>query len=193
MYSTQLIFLYLSSYVNWSGILEYNTQICRLNILALFTIALQSTRSLWRFGQTVLGIIFRHPITGTSIIPVLPDGRIVLIRRSDNGLWALPGGMVDWGEDIPSTVRRELLEETGLELVKIRRLVGVYSSPSRDPRIHSICVAVEAEVQGVMAIQDKLEVTEIQAFSPNSLPLEPMSHDHSQQLQDYLNGLTIVA
>lgn len=193
MYSTQLIFWYLDSYVNWSGILEYNTKICRLNILALFTIALQSTRNLWRFGQTVLGIIFRHPITGTSIIPILPDGRIVLIRRSDNGRWALPGGMVDWGEDIPSTVRRELLEETGLELVKIRRLVGVYSSPSRDPRIHSICVAVEAEVQGAMEIQDKLEVTEIQAFSRNSLPLEPMSHDHSQQLQDYLNGLTIVA
>ncbi|WP_096598543.1 NUDIX domain-containing protein [Calothrix sp. NIES-2100] len=164
-----------------------------MNVLALFTIALQSTRSLWRFGQTVLGIIFRHPITGTSIIPILPDGRIVLIRRSDNGRWALPGGMVDWGEDIPNTVRRELLEETGLELVKIRRLVGVYSSPSRDPRIHSICIAVEAEVQGSMAIQDKLEVTEIQAFSRNSLPLEPMSHDHYEQLQDYLNGLTTVA
>jgi 8-oxo-dGTP diphosphatase len=164
-----------------------------LNVLALFTIVLQSTRSLWRFGQAVLGIIFRHPITGTSIIPILPDGRIVLIRRSDNGRWALPGGMVDWGEDIPNTVRRELLEETGLELVQIRRLVGVYSSPSRDPRIHSICIAVEAEVQGSMTIRDKLEVTEIKAFSSNSLPLEPMSHDHSQQLQDYLNGLTTVA
>jgi ADP-ribose pyrophosphatase YjhB (NUDIX family) len=164
-----------------------------LNVLALFTIAVQSTRSLWRFGQTVLGIIFRHPITGTSIIPILPDGRIVLIRRSDNGRWSLPGGMVDWGEDIPSTVRRELEEETGLELVQIRRLVGVYSSPNRDPRIHSICIAVEAEVQGSMEIRDKLEVIDIQAFSPNALPREPMSHDHSQQLQDYLHGLTTVA
>ncbi|MBW4560351.1 MAG: NUDIX hydrolase [Mojavia pulchra JT2-VF2] len=164
-----------------------------MNVLAFFTVAVQSTRSLWRFGQTVLGIIFRHPITGTSIIPILPDGRIVLIRRSDNGRWALPGGMVDWGEDIPSTVRRELLEETGLELVQIRRLVGVYSSPERDPRIHSICVAVEAEVQGAMEIRDKLEVIDIQAFAPDSLPSGPMSHDHSQQLQDYLNGLTTVA
>jgi 8-oxo-dGTP pyrophosphatase MutT (NUDIX family) len=57
-----------------------------------------------------------HPCT--SIIPILPDGRIVLIRRRDNGRWALPGGIVDWGEDIPTTVRRELAEETGLELVK---------------------------------------------------------------------------
>jgi len=148
---------------------------------------------LWRIGQTVLGIIFRHPITGTSIIPILSDGRIVLIRRRDDGLWALPGGMVDWGEDIPTTVRRELLEETGLELTKIRRLVGVYSSPDRDPRIHSICVVVEAEVEGKMDIQDTLEVMEIKAFTPGSLPQGPMSHDHTRQLQDYLNGLTTLA
>jgi 8-oxo-dGTP diphosphatase len=167
--------------------------ICRLNILAFFATAIQSTRGLWRIGQTVLGIIFRHPITGTSIIPILPDGRIVLIRRRDDGRWALPGGMVDWGEDIPTTVHRELQEETGLDVVKIRRLVGVYSSPERDPRIHSICVVVEAEVEGTMAVQDTLEVMEIGAFPPNSLPSEAMSHDHSRQLKDYLNGLTTLA
>ncbi|MEB3147148.1 MAG: NUDIX hydrolase, partial [Cylindrospermopsis raciborskii 1523720] len=113
---------------------------------------------MWRVVKTILGIIFRHPIPGTSIIATLSDGRIVLIRRSDDGCWALPGGMVDWGEDIPSVVRRELREETGLELVRIRRLVGVYSSWERDPRIHSICVVVEAEVEGEMNIQDHLEV-----------------------------------
>ena len=150
-------------------------------------------RRLWQFGQTVLGIIFRHPIPGTSIIPILPDGRIVLIRRRDNGQWALPGGMVDWGEDVSTAVQRELKEETGLELVKIRRLVGVYSAPDRDPRIHSICILVEAEVQGKMEIQDTLEVIEIQAFLPTSLPPDPLSHDHNQQLQDYFNGSTKLA
>ncbi|CBN58126.1 MULTISPECIES: NUDIX domain-containing protein [Kamptonema] len=150
-------------------------------------------RRLWQIGQTVLGLIFRHPITGTSVIPLLPDGRIVLIRRRDNGLWALPGGMVDWGEDILTSVRRELAEETGLELVKIRRLVGVYSAPDRDPRIHSICVVVEAEVQGNMQAYDTLEVSEVQAFFPASLPEGKLSHDHSQQLQDYFNGLTTLA
>ncbi|MBD2294753.1 NUDIX hydrolase [Anabaena sphaerica FACHB-251] len=164
-----------------------------MNILAFLTSLLQSTRSLWHVGQTVLGIIFRHPITGTSVIPILPDGRIVLIRRSDDGCWSLPGGMVDWGEDISSAVRRELMEETGLELLKIRRLVGVYSAPDRDPRIHSICIVVEAEVQGEMKPQDNLEVLEIQAFPPSSLPQPRMSHDHHRQLQDYLNGLTTLA
>jgi len=141
----------------------------------------------------VLGIIFRHPIPGTSIIPILPDGRIVLIRRRDNGRWALPGGMVDWGEDVKSAIQRELKEETGLDLVNIRRLVGVYSAPDRDPRIHSICIVVEAEVQGTMEIQDTLEVMEIQAFPVNCLPPEQLSHDHSQQLQDYFKGLTTLA
>ncbi|KZL48961.1 MULTISPECIES: NUDIX hydrolase [Cyanophyceae] len=161
--------------------------------LLFFATVVQSTRNLWRVGQTVLGIIFRHPITGASIIPILPDGRIVLIKRRDDGCWALPGGMVDWGEDIPKTVNRELIEETGLELVQITRLVGVYSAPDRDPRIHSICVVVEAKVQGKMEIQDTLEVMEIQAFPATSLPLAKMAHDHTRQLQDYLNGLTTLA
>jgi len=164
-----------------------------LKVLSYLAVAIQFMRGLWQFGQTVLGIIFRHPIPGTSIIPILPDGRIVLIRRRDNGQWALPGGIVDWGEDIPTAVRRELAEETGLNLVKIRRLVGVYSAPDRDPRIHSICVVVEAEVQGNMEIKDTLEVIEIQAFSPTSLPPGELSHDHNQQLQDYFKGLTTLA
>lgn len=142
------------------------------------------------FVQAVLGVIFRHPITGTSIIPILPDGRIVLIRRRDNGLWGLPGGMVDWGENIPTAVRRELTEETGLEVTQIRRLVGVYSSPDRDPRIHSICVVVEADVQGTMQIRDTLEVSDVQAFNPDSIPEGELAHDHRQQLQDYFNKQT---
>ena len=102
-------------------------------------------RRSWRFISTVLGIIFRHPVTGTTIIPILPDGRIVLIQRSDSGKWGLPGGMIDWGEDIPNAASRELEEETGLKLIKIRRLRGVYSDPERDPRIHSISILLEVE------------------------------------------------
>lgn len=159
----------------------------------MFATPIDSTRNLWRYVQTVIGIIFRHPVPGTSIIPILPDGRVVLIRRRDNGRWALPGGMVDWGEDIPTSVSRELMEETGLELVKIRRLVGVYSAPDRDPRIHSICIVVEADVSGEMNIHDPLEVADVQGFKLNSLPAGEMSHDHGQQLQDYIKGLTTLA
>jgi len=54
--------------------------------------------------------------------PHLPDGRIVLIRRRDNGRWALPGGIVDWGRYFHNGTKGAS-RETGLELVKIRRLV----------------------------------------------------------------------
>jgi len=147
----------------------------------------------WRYIQAAMGVIFRHPITGTSIIPILPDGRIVLIQRRDNGLWGLPGGIVNWGEDIATSAQRELEEETGLELQKIRRLVGIYSAPDRDPRFHSICVVIEAEVDGTIHIEDSLEVLDVQAFPLSALPKGKLSHDHGRQLQDYLAGLTVLA
>jgi 8-oxo-dGTP diphosphatase len=150
-------------------------------------------RRYWRFISTVLGIIFRHPIVGTTIIPLLPDGRIVLIQRSDTNQWGLPGGMVDWGEDIPTATTRELREETGLKLTKIRRLVGVYSAPDRDPRIHSISILVEVDADGILAAEDQLEVLQVKAFFPEELPLGNLSHDHDRQLQDYFKRETILA
>lgn len=150
-------------------------------------------RRSWQFVQTVLGIIFRHPVTGTTIVPILPDGRIVLVRRRDTGEWGLPGGIVSWGEDIPTAARRELAEETGLELVKIHRLVGVYSAPDRDPRLHSICVLLAADVRGNLQAEDTLEVSDVRAFLPAELPQGNLCHDHDRQLHDYLNGLTVLA
>ncbi|MDJ0678944.1 MAG: NUDIX hydrolase [Xenococcaceae cyanobacterium MO_167.B52] len=150
-------------------------------------------RRYWRFISTVLGIIFRHPITGTTIIPVLPDGRIVMVQRSDSGKWGLPGGMVDWGEDIPHATHRELKEETGLEITKIRRLVGVYSDPARDPRIHSISVLIEVEATGELEPEDKLEVLQVKAFKPEDIPIGTLCHDHDRQLKDYFSGAVTLA
>jgi 8-oxo-dGTP diphosphatase len=147
----------------------------------------------WRFVSTVLGIIFRHPVTGTTIIPILPDGQIVLVRRRDTGQWGLPGGMIDWGEDLPATVDRELTEETGLKFLKMGRLVGVYSAADRDPRLHSISIAVEVYAEGNLSVRDTDEISEVKAFPPNTLPLGTLSHDHDRQLQDYLNGVTTIA
>lgn len=144
--------------------------------------------------QYLLGLIFRHPVTGTNIVPILMDGRIILVKRRDTGLWALPGGMVMWREDIPTTVERELAEETGLDLVSIQRLVGVYSSPERDSRVHSICVVVAAQVKGNIEIQDTGEISEAKAFTIDTLPKkEQLSYDNGQQLQDYLDSSTAVA
>jgi 8-oxo-dGTP diphosphatase len=150
-------------------------------------------QQIWRYLKTFLKVAFRHPITGVTIVPILPDGRIALIQRRDSGKWGLPGGLVDYGEDIPTTVARELTEETGLNLLNIRRLVGVYSHPDRDPRMHSITVLVEAEVAGNLATNDTLEVLDVKAFTLEELPLGDLSHDHDRHLNDFLQGLTVIA
>jgi ADP-ribose pyrophosphatase YjhB (NUDIX family) len=149
--------------------------------------------ALWRAARVLLGLLLRRPILGASVIPELPDGRVVLVRRRDNGLWGLPGGIVDWGEDITTTVQRELTEETGLTVLQMGRLVGIYSAPGRDPRFHSVCVAVAAQVTGTPRVGDPAEVLEIADFHRSDLLALPLSHDHAQQLQDYLAGHTVLA
>lgn len=56
------------------------------------------------------------------------QGRILLIRRSDNGKYSIPGGGLEAGETVAQAVVREVLEETGIE-VDVTDLVGVFSNP----------------------------------------------------------------
>lgn len=55
-------------------------------------------------------------------------GRLLLIRRTDNDLYAIPGGALELGERLTETVRREVMEETGIA-VNVTGLIGVYSDP----------------------------------------------------------------
>jgi ADP-ribose pyrophosphatase YjhB (NUDIX family) len=61
---------------------------------------------------------------------VLDDrDRVLLIRRTDNGLWALPGGAQDFGEYIAETARRETREEAGVD-IEVVDVVGIYTNPN---------------------------------------------------------------
>lgn len=60
---------------------------------------------------------------------VLDDaGRVLMIQRTDNDLWAVPGGAQELGETSADAAVREVREETGLE-VEVTGLVGIYSDP----------------------------------------------------------------
>lgn len=59
---------------------------------------------------------------------VIDSGRLLVIHRTDNGLWSLPGGGMEPGETVSAAVAREVREETGYE-VRPQRLVGVFSDP----------------------------------------------------------------
>lgn len=65
-----------------------------------------------------------------SVTAVVRDeaGRVLMVHRTDNDLWALPGGGVDPGESVSQAVVREVTEETGIK-VEVGQLVGVYTNP----------------------------------------------------------------
>jgi 8-oxo-dGTP pyrophosphatase MutT (NUDIX family) len=67
-------------------------------------------------------------VPSANVIVVNSQGQILLIRRTDNGNWAVPGGGMDPGESITDTAVRETLEETGITC-EITGLVGIYTSP----------------------------------------------------------------
>ena len=55
-------------------------------------------------------------------------GRVLMMQRADNGQWAFPGGAMELGETLASTLAREVAEETGLHVEPVK-LVGIYTSP----------------------------------------------------------------
>jgi ADP-ribose pyrophosphatase YjhB (NUDIX family) len=68
-------------------------------------------------------------VPATSAIVLNDVGDILLQKRSDNDLWALPGGTMNPGESVAQCVIREVREETGLD-VKPEYITGIYSNPA---------------------------------------------------------------
>ena len=71
----------------------------------------------------------RHSVSVAAVI-VRDDGRILMIQRRDNSKWEPPGGVLELEESITDGVRREVREETGLE-VEPEALTGVYKNMAR--------------------------------------------------------------
>ena len=101
--------------------------------------------------------------------------RVLLQQRSDGGQWGLPGGSVEIGESVTDAVRREVNEETGLN-VAVKRMVGVYSDPALqvvrypDGSVwHYVNVCFECTVRGG-ALRTCDETLDLRYVSPRRLP-----------------------
>ncbi len=103
---------------------------------------------------------------------------ILLIKRKNEpfkGRWAIPGGFVDEGEDLPDAARRELREETGLE-VEVLTQLGAFGKPGRDPRHHTVSIVFVGfadENANAVAADDAAEA---KWFSVKNLP--ELGFDH---------------
>jgi ADP-ribose pyrophosphatase YjhB (NUDIX family) len=101
------------------------------------------------------------------------SNRVLLIRRTDNDLWTIPGGAMEPGEDIATCCQREVLEESGIE-VDIVSLVGIYSNPRHvveysDGEVRqqfSVCFACRP-AGGGLATSD--ESSEVGYFTPEEI------------------------
>ncbi len=85
-------------------------------------------------------------VPSVNVVVVNGEGSVLLIRRTDNGNWAVPGGAVDLGESVAQAAVRETVEESGIEC-EITGIVGIYS----DPR-HVILYTSNGEVRQEFSI-----------------------------------------
>lgn len=65
-------------------------------------------------------------MVGATLLALNRDNQLLMIKRTDNRCWGVPGGAMDLGESLEETVKRETVEEIGVE-VKDLELFGVYS------------------------------------------------------------------
>ncbi|MFJ3788989.1 NUDIX hydrolase [Kitasatospora sp. NPDC090091] len=70
-----------------------------------------------------------HSVSVAGVV-VRADGRVLAIRRTDDGTWEPPGGVLELAEAPEDGVRREVFEETGIK-VRVERLTGVYKNVAR--------------------------------------------------------------
>jgi len=124
---------------------------------------------------------YQNPVPTVDII-IRIDWKIVLIERKNppHG-WALPGGFVDYGETLEDAAIREAREETSLTITTLR-LLGCYSDPSRDDRLHTISTVFVADGHGLPQAAD--DARSLILADPRHPPA-PLCFDHGQIISDY--------
>jgi len=131
------------------------------------------------------------PIVGAETFVSNENAQVCLVRRSDNGLWALPGGAQDLGETPLQCAVREFLEETGFQ-IEVTKLVGVFSSNRYEQKTN---VNRGREVTHLLFMGElrggtpttSVETTEIGWFSEDDLP--PLSDGHELRVRCGFNHL----
>ncbi|WP_457562440.1 NUDIX domain-containing protein [Caminibacter pacificus] len=127
-------------------------------------------------------------LTVDGIIKIFnPDFKgIVLIKRKNPPLgYALPGGFVDYGEKVETALIREMKEETNLD-VKIEKILGVYSDPNRDPRMHTASIVYVCHAFDYPKAGDDAKETFVVKLE--DIPWDELVFDHKKILEDFIKN-----
>ncbi|MEA1920836.1 MAG: NUDIX hydrolase [Campylobacterota bacterium] len=127
-------------------------------------------------------------LTVDGIVEITLHGEfagVVLIDRLNppHGT-ALPGGFVDIGERVEEALKREMLEEIGVD-VTISHLLGIYSDPERDSRFHTVSAVYIAQASSLPTAGDDASNARIIAIE--ELASLQYAFDHGKIIEDYLN------
>jgi 8-oxo-dGTP diphosphatase len=132
--------------------------------------------------------------TVCGVIALDHVGRVLLIRRADDGTWGLPGGGVEPGEDWCAAARRECREETGWE-VEVTSVFGVYSDPATQIHrygtgrlVHFFGVVFLAAAHEQVGVPDH-EVRNVGFFDRGAWP-SPLFPADEPVLRDFAFGRT---
>lgn len=120
---------------------------------------------------------------------LIQNKEILLICRNHapfQGMWALPGGFVNYGETTENAVVREFFEETGVT-TKVVQLLDVLSDPKRDPRGHTITIVyLLKKMRGTLHAGD--DATTAKFFKVDELPA--LAFDHKKIIKETLERIS---
>jgi ADP-ribose pyrophosphatase YjhB (NUDIX family) len=117
------------------------------------------------------------PTLGASAVIFDPGANVLLCHRTDRDMWNLPGGRVELAEAPWDAVVREVFEDIGL-LVRVERLLGVYSVPKKKDLVFSfLCVPIG----GVLTSSE--EADRVGWFSKMSIPANTLV-GHVERIED---------
>ncbi|MFP4068506.1 MAG: NUDIX hydrolase [Spirochaetaceae bacterium] len=129
------------------------------------------------------------PVKATVGAIVESNGKILLERRSIEpfaGMWCIPGGHIEFGEPVEDAMKREVREETGLEVTRFRFL-NYYTEYFADLEWHAVALVFVCSVDGSQAAQEE-EVSELAWFTPaRALELE-LAFEHRQVIRDFADA-----
>ncbi|MFD4786920.1 NUDIX hydrolase [Streptomyces sp. NPDC058459] len=121
-----------------------------------------------------------HSVSVAGVV-VREDGRLLAIRRADNGAWQLPGGILELDETPEAGVAREVLEETGIH-VEVAELTGVYKNLPRG----IVALVFRCKPSGGIE-RTSSESTAVSWLTPDEVS-ERMSEVFAVRLLDALDG-----